>query len=65
MPNQPQGESASSVIGSEEVPPQEPRSWLLAVDRLVGQAETGKPMFPNPAARADTKCLALQMKSPG
>lgn len=36
MPNQPRGEDASSVTGSEEVPQQEPRSRLLAVDRLVG-----------------------------
>lgn len=43
---------------------QEARSWLLAVDGLVGQAESGKPMYPNLAAFADAKRLALQMKSP-
>lgn len=44
---------------------QEPRSWLLAVDGLVGQAESGKPMYPNLAALTDANRLALQVKSPG
>lgn len=46
MPNRPWGEDTSNVTGSEEMPQQEPWSWLLAVGGLVGQGEAGKPMYP-------------------